>query len=536
MSSILRQIVASPRVRHEEAGLDLCYVTDNIIATSGPGSSYPQVAYRNPLKDLVRFLDAKHGEDWSIWEFRAEGTGYDDDDVHGRIRHYPWPDHHPPPFALIPLIMGSMRNWLKEKDSRVVVVHCKAGKGRSGTVACSYLISEEGWSPEEAMQRFTERRMRPGFGAGISIPSQRRTISYVDRWTKHDKLYVERPVEVLELHIWGLRDGVKIAVEGYVEEGKVIKTFHTFQRSEREIVRGSISKETGLADAARDFVGRSKKRNLQARTKDNDDDVLDEVSNPGLDRVGSDLLMDAGGDVVFRPGTRVVLPSSDVNMDFERRNKTKYGGFTMVTAVAHVWFNAFFEGRGPEQGGKADSSGVFEIEWDAMDGIKGSSKKGIRAFDRMAVVWQAIDVSRQRGGSEIRPPAKGEAVAQMRPATERQTDDHSQDNEKRLGLREATAESAPISRASSVTEMTHNARENEVQDEIEGVKSCSQQGDIDGTAISQTDGLVAGAVSGVQHLSTESLPDGQPEAELANSHRSAVGSLHKAWKKQHTVS
>ena len=81
--------------------------------------------------------------------------------------------------------MASMRNWLKdsEEDGHVVVVHCKAGKGRSGTMACSYLISEEGWTPENAMQRFTERRMRPGFGVGISIPSQQRWIRYVDRWT-----------------------------------------------------------------------------------------------------------------------------------------------------------------------------------------------------------------------------------------------------------------------------------------------------------------------------------------------------------------
>ena len=182
-------------------------MTDNIIATSGPGASYPQVAYRTPVKDLVKFLDSKHGDRWAIWEFRAEGTGYPDTEVYGRVWHYPWPDHHPPPFALIPLIMGSMRNWLKDKDveDRVVVVHCKAGKGRSGTISCSYLISEEGWSPEDAMKRFTDRRMRPGFGVGISIPSQQRWVRYVDRWARHGKLYVERPVEILEVHVWGLR-------------------------------------------------------------------------------------------------------------------------------------------------------------------------------------------------------------------------------------------------------------------------------------------------------------------------------------------
>jgi Predicted protein-tyrosine phosphatase len=48
--------------------------------------------------------------------------------------------------------MGSMRNWLHRLDEmdgdepgeRVAVVHCKAGKGRSGTIATAYLISQEG--------------------------------------------------------------------------------------------------------------------------------------------------------------------------------------------------------------------------------------------------------------------------------------------------------------------------------------------------------------------------------------------------------
>lgn len=33
MASFLRQLVAGPRKGHSEAGLDLCYVTDHIIAT-----------------------------------------------------------------------------------------------------------------------------------------------------------------------------------------------------------------------------------------------------------------------------------------------------------------------------------------------------------------------------------------------------------------------------------------------------------------------------------------------------------------------
>lgn len=578
MANLLRQIVASPRVRHAEADLDLCYVTDNIIATSGPSGTYPQVAYRNPLKDLVKFLDAKHGENWCIWEFRAEGTGYPDEEVYSRVRHYPWPDHHPPPFALIPLIMGSMRNWLKDEEAegkgRVVVVHCKAGKGRSGTASCSYLISEEGWTPEEAMKRFSERRMRPGFGAGISIPSQLRTITYVDRWTKGGKLYVERPAEVVELHVWGLRDGVKIAVEGYVEEGKVIKSFHTFQSAEREVVRGSIRKESGFADAAMEVMGRNKKRNTiiekgpnTLERSPNETAVKEAQQESSISRTGSDLV--EGGDVVFRPSNRVVLPSSDINIDFERRNKTKYGGFTMVTSVAHVWFNTFFEGHGPEQNGKADDSGVFEIEWDAMDGIKGSARKGTRAFDKMALVWKAVDLGR-RSSVVINEPAEGEEVQQMQGANWRQSDEQSRDFQKKLGLRTATAESAAVSRASSLQSPrepgSDSSSVNDVPDEIEGVKQhmlsssddLAAKDNVENTGsngssplvqsetappalssnntLPQVDGAVSDLVSGTKHLSTNDLPGGVPESEMDDRHRSAVGSLHKGWKDQHAAS
>lgn len=460
MASILRQIVAGPRAPHPEANLDLCYVTDKIIATSGPSATYPQLAYRNPLKELVKFLDSKHADQWAIWEFRAEGTGYPDSEVYGRVRHYPWPDHHPPPFNLIPLIMASMRNWLKEKNApanRVVVVHCKAGKGRSGTVACSYLISEEGWTPQDAMQRFTERRMRPGFGVGISIPSQQRWISYVDRWSRGGKVYVERPVEITEVHVWGLRDGVKVAVEGYVDEGKVIHKFHTFQKSERQRVGGA---------SRFGFVGskRPEKEATLAQSADGSDaEVPSQADDDSLD-----------SDVIFRPSERILLPSSDVNIDFERRNKTRYGGFTMVTSVAHVWFNTFFEGQGPENNGIPENSGVFNIEWDAMDGIKGSSRKGTRAFDRIAVVWKATPSSRMPSVA-INEPAPDEEVQQAAPADWRGNESTAGKMQRKLGLREEDVESQAVSRASSMkSHQEGDGAAADSADEMDGVKSDVQ--------------------------------------------------------------
>ncbi|KAF8534531.1 protein-tyrosine phosphatase-like protein [Trichophaea hybrida] len=323
---------------------------------SMPATTFPKKAYRNPHDRVLAFLERKHGDRWSVWEFRAEGTGYKDIDFHNRIFHAPFPDHHPPPFALIPYVVASMRNHLKGGENRVAVVHCKAGKGRSGTMSCAYLISEEGYSAADAMAQFTRARMRPGFGDGVSIPSQRRYINYIESWARTlNKQYMEWRVRIHSLHIWGLSAGVRVAVQGYVDEGKVIKTFHTFSKKERK----EMDKHPNASSA----------------------------------------------NVILEPATLLILPTNDVNIDFERRSSSKYG-FAVVTSIAHVWFNAFFEAV------KGEDSGVFEIDWKAMDGIKGTSRKGMQALDKLQVVW-SVD---HEGEKVIEEPAQGEPVPMMRKA------------------------------------------------------------------------------------------------------------------------
>ena len=501
--------------------MDLCYVTDNsksfnlppsvseqefsasdtqlVIATSGPSSTYPQRAYRNPTDALVKFLDYKHGNKWAIWEFRAEGTGYPDSEVYNRIKHFPWPDHHPPPFALIPNLMASMRDWLKGPGSeagRTVVVHCKAGKGRSGTSACSYLISEEGWKVEDALARFTSRRMRTGFGSGVSIPSQLRWIGYADWWTKHGKIYVERQIEIVEVHIWGLRDGVKVAVAGYVEEGRVIKTFHTFDRKERVI----MDVDSGAMINAASAPSRLDEKALLERESNGQADPSLPPYPPSL---SSTTASETGADaVLFRPLRPIILPTSDVNIDFERRNKATYG-LTMVTSVAHVWFNAFFEsqyslsqpGNNPSSNTAplppvADTlpdSGVFEIGWDAMDGIKGSARKGTRALDSLAVVWRAVRESKDKIITEpsIGQPVPGNPAADWKKANLKTA---AASLGKDLGLRTESPSSANVSKASSTTDLGASSlaaaataaagrRSNDDSDSEAGVKTHGPRGE-----------------------------------------------------------
>ncbi|KAG0124190.1 protein-tyrosine phosphatase-like protein [Tuber indicum] len=349
---------------------------------SVPAAEFPKKAYRNPLDQVVKFLDSKHGQGWRIWEFRAEGTGYKDEDVFGRIFHAPFPDHHPPPFALVPAVLASMRNHLKGegRENAVAVIHCKAGKGRSGTMSCAYLIGEEGWSADDALKHYTTVRMRPGFGEGVSIPSQRRWTRYIERWARElNKQYLERTIRIEEVHIHGLREGVRVAIQGFVDEGKEIKTYHTFTLGEQIILD---SNET------------SSSRNA-----------------------------------ILKPKHPVILPANDINIDFEKRNIAAYG-WSMVTSIAHVWFNAYFEG--------GEDSGLFEIEWEAMDGIKGTLRKGMRAFDRLKVVW-SVDRSTEH---IVREPSEGEPIPQPRRAETKPL------HERNLGLKRKDDIASPASGSS----------------------------------------------------------------------------------------
>ena len=477
----------------------------------------------------MKFLNSKHSSNWAIWEFRAEGTGYPDSEVYGRIHHYPWPDHHPPPFALVPNIVASMRNWLKTPEDgkgRVAVVHCKAGKGRSGTAACSYLISEEGWKVEDALNRFTERRMRQGFGPGVSIPSQLRWVDYVDQWTRSGKEYLEREVEILEIHIWGLREGVKVAIEGFVDEGKTVKTFHVFKKSERMMVDSDSSK-----------MAKFNINNPVSPPKPVDSPVASMSGRPSESSAsqsyyptdGEPGYEPGGAAVIFRPSKRIILPSNDVNIDFERRNRARYG-WTLVTAVAHVWFNAYFEGL-PKGAcelshlGGSKSSGVFEIDWEAMDGIKGSLRKGTRALDRIAVVWKATDAKT----TTVRQPELGEEVPEVQPADWKQGGGPLEGATKDLGLRVEGPGSASISKASSLKSVVEPGKEMDAEDDdsLRGVQACTEPGEDDVENASEADNVKDGTGLIAKHVHTMSLPDGKPEEELETSKETRFGQVSK---------
>lgn len=84
-----------------------------------------------------------------------------------------WPDHHPPPLCLLFKVVEEIHNWLQDDPKNVVVIHCLAGKGRTGTVIGSYLLFSGLFNRlEDAERYFAIRRSVNNWG--VTGPSQQR--------------------------------------------------------------------------------------------------------------------------------------------------------------------------------------------------------------------------------------------------------------------------------------------------------------------------------------------------------------------------
>jgi hypothetical protein len=140
MVDFLREIVSGKRKRLRLASgltLDLSYVTPQLIAMSFPASSI-EAMYRNQIKDVAKFLNERHGNGYMIYNLSERE--YDQSLFDYRVVSAGWPDHMTAPLHVYIEICHAIDSWLASDKSRVAVVHCLAGKGRTGAACASYLV------------------------------------------------------------------------------------------------------------------------------------------------------------------------------------------------------------------------------------------------------------------------------------------------------------------------------------------------------------------------------------------------------------
>jgi len=139
--------------------------------------------YRNPMKEVVRFFQKYHPKAYRVYNLCAEchypASSFSD----GSLSEFPFDDHNPPPFRLMLQFCQDADKFLSGATGRVIGVHCKAGKGRTGVLIASYLLYNRTCpTADDALLLFGKERTSNG--KGVTIPSQIRYVKYFERYLK----------------------------------------------------------------------------------------------------------------------------------------------------------------------------------------------------------------------------------------------------------------------------------------------------------------------------------------------------------------
>ena len=181
-ANCLKRLVSKQkrRFQNELFDLDMAYITDHVIAMGFPSTGC-ETFYRNSLKDVVKFFHFYHNDNVKIYNLCLEKERIYDKNIFNKFQVglFPATDHNPCPIKLILEFCIDICLYLIKNPEGIAAVHCKAGKGRTGVMICSYLIFSRLCETSEKAFRYYAR-IRTKDNTGVTIPSQKRYIKYFE--------------------------------------------------------------------------------------------------------------------------------------------------------------------------------------------------------------------------------------------------------------------------------------------------------------------------------------------------------------------
>ncbi len=168
------------RFKTDQFDLDLSFITPSIIAMGLPAEGR-EAAFLNKIDDVERFLDAKYGQRYVVYNLCAEKTYNTHERFGGRVIRRLISDRNPCPFNMIPELCESVKSWVLKSPAHTVALHCRNGRGRTGMVVSCVLQHTNRWyTAKRSLRLFAVTRSK--IGVGVTIPSQKLYVQYYQRY------------------------------------------------------------------------------------------------------------------------------------------------------------------------------------------------------------------------------------------------------------------------------------------------------------------------------------------------------------------
>ena len=182
-SSIIKSLVSRTKARfcYDGFDLDLTYITIKIIAMGLPSTALEGI-YRNNMDDVKKFFNVRHPNHHKVYNLCKE-KNYPKNTFYEQ-GYYPFPDHEAPPLNILMPFCEDAKKFLDKDDKNVVAIHCKAGKGRTGTFICCLLLYLRIFDTADECMKYYGL-MRVGAEKGVTVPSQKRYIHYFELILKY---------------------------------------------------------------------------------------------------------------------------------------------------------------------------------------------------------------------------------------------------------------------------------------------------------------------------------------------------------------
>ena len=223
-ANIIKRLVSKQKRRFQDSNfdLDMSYITEKVIAMGFPSTGV-ETMYRNSLTDVINFFHTKHNDKVKIYNLCLEKDRIYNKNLfpNFKVGLFPATDHNPCPIKLILEFCIDICLYLIKNPNGVAAVHCKAGKGRTGVMICSYLVFSGLCDSSEKAFRYYAR-IRTKNNTGVTIASQKRYIKYFENFLQTNlcKPYIYFIPKIIRSHFSHLMIG-----NGKVEINNILQSF-----------------------------------------------------------------------------------------------------------------------------------------------------------------------------------------------------------------------------------------------------------------------------------------------------------------------